>query len=197
MSEQVTVYVRAGDPASEAALRHLAQRGIEPRVRDVVTDPSASAVLLSRVGRVAVPTFQIGDRLLVGFDPVQLARFLPRDEADQTRVSFGAAVRTVTPAIAGERGLPASFGVEVGQVRDGSPAAEAGVRPGDVITAIGAYTLTGGDTQFRTAVGARRPGDTMTITVWRGGETEAREVRFPEVEEDQPAPSPDESVRPA
>ena len=74
-------------------------------------------------------------------------------------MSFGAGVRTVTPAIAAAHGLPAAYGVEVGPVRDGSPAAVAGVRSGDVITAIGAYTLTGGEAQFRTAVAARHPGD--------------------------------------
>ena len=159
MSDQVTVYVRGGDPACAAALQYLAQRGVEHRVRDILTDPSASAILLGRVGRVTVPAFQIGERLILGFDPVQLARFLPRPEGDSgPSVSFGAGVRTVTPAIAAAHGLPAAYGVEVGPVRDGSPAAVAGVRSGDLITAIGAYTLTGGEAQFRTAVAARHPG---------------------------------------
>ena len=38
-------------------------------------------------------------------------------------VSFGAAVRGVTPEIARAHGLPAAYGVEVGGVRPGSPAA--------------------------------------------------------------------------
>ena len=62
MSEQVTVYVRAGDPTCAAALQYLSQRGVEHRVRDILTDPSASAILLARLGRVTVPAFQIGDR---------------------------------------------------------------------------------------------------------------------------------------
>lgn len=187
MGEPVTVFVRAGDPTCAAALQYLAQRGVEHRVRDILTDPSASAILLGRLGKVTVPAFQIGDRLIVGFDPVQLSRYLPRPETERgPGVSFGAGVRSVTAAIATQRGLPAVYGVEVGPVRDGSPAAIAGVRPGDVITAIGAYTLTGGEAQFRTAVAARHPGDSMAITVWRAGTSEELAVQFP-IAEPEPA----------
>jgi glutaredoxin len=189
MKEQVTVYVRSGDPACAAALQYLAQRGVEHRVRDILTDPSASAILLGRVGRVSVPAFQIGERMIVGFDPVQLSRYLPRSEGEGgPGVSFGAGVRTVTAAIAAARGLPAPYGVEVGPVRDRSPADVAGVRSGDVITAIGAYTLTGGEAQFRTAVAARHPGDSMAITVWRDGASHELAVQFPSAETEPAAP---------
>jgi glutaredoxin len=187
MSE-VTVFVRAGDPQSDALLRYLDQRGLEYTTRDVTADPSATAILFGRLGRVAVPALTIGDRMIVGFDPLQLSRFLPRPEAEGPGVSFGAAVRSVTLDIAREHGLVAAFGVEVGSVREGSPAATAGVRSGDVITAIGAYTLTGGAGQFRTAIAARRPGDTMALSVWREGAPLEMSVAFPrEPSEERPA----------
>ncbi len=94
-------------------------------------------------------------------------------------VSFGAAVRGVTPDIARQHGLPAAYGVEVGSVRPGSPAEAAGVQPGDVIVGIGPYTLHGGAEQFRTAVAARQPGDAMAITVWRDGDQFETTVAFP------------------
>jgi S1-C subfamily serine protease len=53
------------------------------------------------------------------------------------------------------------------------------VHSGDVITAIGAYTLTGGEAQFRTAVAARHPGDSMAITVWRDGASQDLAIQFP------------------
>jgi S1-C subfamily serine protease len=96
-------------------------------------------------------------------------------------------VRAVTPEIARAHGLPAAYGVEVGGVRPGSPAEAAGVRPGDVIVGIGAYTLHGGAEQFRTAVAARRPGDVMLITVWRDGEQLPLEVVFPREAPEPPA----------
>ena len=179
MLEQVTVFVRAGDPTCDATLRYLDQRGVEYTKRDVLTDPSATAILFGRLGRVTVPVVQVGERLLVGHDPVQLARFLPRDEPEGPGVAFGAAVRGVTAEIATAKGLPAVYGVEVGSVREGSPAAEAGIVAGDLITAIGAYTLHGGAEQFRRAVAARRPGDSMALTIWRDGESREVAVAFP------------------
>ncbi|HYL70326.1 MAG TPA: PDZ domain-containing protein [Candidatus Dormibacteraeota bacterium] len=179
MADAVTVFVRAGDPASEATMRYLDQRSVAYTKRDVLTDPSATAILFGRLGRVSVPVVQIGERLLVGHDPVQLARFLPRDEAAEPAVSFGAAVRGVTPEVAAAKGLPSAFGVEVGSVKEGSPAAAAGIEPGDVITAIGAYTIHGGADQFRSAVALRRPGDTMALTIWRDGASRDVAVAFP------------------
>ncbi len=169
MADDPTVFIRRGDPQCEALLRYLDQRNLTYTTRDVTSDPSATAILFGRLGRVAVPALLIGERLIVGFDPVQLSRYLPRSADDGPGVSFGAAVRDVTIDIARAHGLPAAFGVEVGTVREGSPAALAGVRRGDVITAVGAYTITGGAAQFGMAVSARRPGDTMTFTVWRDG----------------------------
>jgi len=179
VADQITVYVKSGDPASEAVRRYLDSRGLTYTVRDVLTDPSATAILFGRLGRVITPVVQVGERLLVGGDPVELARFLPRPESDEPGVSFGASVRGVTADIAAEKSLPAPYGVEVGQVKPESPAEEAGIRPGDVITGIGAYTLNGGADQFRRAVASRHPGDSMTVTVWRDGESLDAVVAFP------------------
>ena len=179
MSDAVTVFVRPGDPASEATLRYLDQRGVKYTKRDVLSDPSATAILFGRLGRVVVPVVQVGERLLVGHDPVQLARFLPREDSEDQHVSFGASVRTVTSEIAGAKHLPATYGVEVGQVKPGSPAEAAGILPGDVITGIGPYTVNGGADQFRRAVALRQPGDTMMLTLWREGDVSEVAVAFP------------------
>jgi glutaredoxin len=187
MAEAITVFIRRGDPQCEALLQYLDQRAVTYTTRDVTTDPSASAVLFGRLGRVAVPAMLIGERMIVGFDPVQLARYLPRADDEGPGVSFGAAVRSVTVDVARAHGLAATFGVEVGPVHEGSPAATAGVVPGDVITAVGSYTLVGGADQFRTAVSARRPGDTMVITVWRDGGPVELAVEFPRQTAEEPA----------
>jgi glutaredoxin len=179
VSDTVTVFVRPGDPASEATLRYLDQRGVAYTKRDVLSDPSATAILFGRLGKVVVPVVQVGERLLVGHDPVQLARFLPRPESEEQHVAFGASVRTVTDEIATAKGLPATYGVEVGQVKPGSPAEAAGIQGGDVITGIGPYTVNGGADQFRRAVSLRQPGDTMMLTLWRDGDISEVAVVFP------------------
>ena len=190
MADPITVFVKAGDPASEQTLRYLDQRGLAYTRRDVLTDPSATAILFGRLGRVTVPVVQIGDRLLVGHDPVQLARFLPREDADEPGVAFGAAVRGVTAEIAAEKRLPSAYGVEVGSVKEGSPAAAAGIRAGDVITTIGPYTINGGADQFRRAVALRRPGDSMALALWRDGEPVDVVVSFPAAPQPEEQPSP-------
>ena len=194
MSDAVTVFVRAGDPASDAIVRYLDQRGIAYTKRDVLSDPSATAILFGRLGRVVVPVVQVGDRMLVGNDPVQLARFLPRQGGDEQHVSFGASVRTVTSEIAAAKQLPAAYGVEVGQVKPGSPAEAAGILPGDVITGIGPYTVNGGADQFRRAVSLRQPGDTMMLTIWREGDISEVAVAFPV---ETPAEVPAQEAPPA
>jgi hypothetical protein len=187
VSDAVTVFIRPGDPASEATLRYLDQRGVKYTKRDVLSDPSATALLFGRLGRVVVPVVQVGERLLVGHDPVQLARFLPREDSEDQHVSFGASVRTVTSEIATAKQLPATYGVEVGQVKPGSPAEAAGILPGDVITGIGPYTVNGGADQFRRAVALRQPGDTMMLTIWREGDVSEAAVAFPVEASPEPA----------
>jgi glutaredoxin len=178
VSDAVTLFVRPGDATCDAAQRYLAEKKVAYTTRDITKDPSASAVLFGKLGKIVVPTFLIGDRMIVGFDPMQLLRYLPKDESQEEHVALGAAVRTLTSDVAAASGLNVKFGVEVGDVKGDSPAEHAGIRKGDIITAIGAYTLTGGAQQFRTAIDAKRPGDTMTLTVWRRGEEVTVEVTF-------------------
>ena len=175
----ITVFVSIGDPTSAALLKYLSDRGVEHTVLDVA-DPEVSSFLMQSLGRVTAPITQIGDKMLLGFDPLAIAKYLPPLVSETPDgVAFGAAVRTVTPAIATAAGLAAAFGVEVGPVKADSPAEVAGIQSGDVISEIGAYTITGGREQFVTAVSARRPGDTMALTVWRGGEARPVSVEFP------------------
>ena len=63
-----------------------------------------------------------------------------------------------------------SGGAAVGTVRSGTPAARAGLRRGDVITAVGGTRISSvGDLQ--SAIDARKPGDTVTVTFRRNGAT--------------------------
>src|SRR5437660_4700044 len=79
----ITVYVRPGDPQCAAVLQYLQQRGLAHTTRDVLSDPSASAVLFGRLGKVVVPVLQVGERLLVGYAPVPLPRSLPATREEE------------------------------------------------------------------------------------------------------------------
>ncbi len=59
-------------------------------------------------------------------------------------------------------------GAQIGQVVSGSPADKAGLKAGDVITAVDGNAVYGAD-DVTAAVGSHTPGDTVTLTITRGG----------------------------
>jgi glutaredoxin len=65
--KKVLLFTMEGSADGEAALAFLQARGAAVDVRDVGRDPAASLELLSRVGRIGVPTVVIEDRAFVGF----------------------------------------------------------------------------------------------------------------------------------
>ncbi len=71
----------------------------------------------------------------------------------------------------------AEKGVLVEQVFRNSPAAEAGIRPGDFITAAGGGVI-GTVHDLRNRIFAASPGDRVTVEARRGGRTERFEVRL-------------------
>ena len=66
-------------------------------------------------------------------------------------------------------------GLVIRRVAEDSPAAEAGLQEGDVITAIGGEPL-GAPQDLVDAVAAREPGDRLTLTVYDPGDEEESEV---------------------
>ena len=84
------------------------------------------------------------------------------------RPSLGIAVQTVTRELAAQLGLPAQQGVLVSGVEDGSPAASAGVQPGDVIAEIDKKPVQSVDDLERELAGVR-PGAPVLFFVHRNG----------------------------
>ena len=107
---------------------------------------------------------------------------------------LGVGVRTVS-AEGQQYGVPA--GAYVATVEEGGPAAQAGVQVGDVITALNGDAVT--TQQELTSLKSRyQPGDTVTLTVDRDGESLELDVVLgttPE-EDSQPAVQPSASVQP-
>ena len=62
------------------------------------------------------------------------------------------------------------LGAHIAQVNPGTPAATAGLKTGDVVTAVGDKTISSGD-ELRAAVEAHNPGDSLDLTVVRNGNT--------------------------
>ena len=115
---------------------------------DVITEWDGRAVTKSEELPRLVAETPVGREVAVTVlregKPVRLtARVAKLDEPDQRVASetgekgkLGVAVEPVTPAIARELGLKEARGLVVKRVEDGSPAGNAGIRPGDVILEV-------------------------------------------------------------
>lgn len=91
-------------------------------------------------------------------------------------------------------GLDEAQGIVVSEVQSGTPAAEAGLREGDVIK-----TLNGKDvenyTKFRTSIATRKPGTEIELGIIRDGESMNLNVTLGELPDEQTASSMQEPDR--
>ncbi|MEU0528995.1 S1C family serine protease [Amycolatopsis tolypomycina] len=82
---------------------------------------------------------------------------------------LGVSLGTLTPAIRDRLGVHVDQGALVLAVDPNGPADQAGLRPGDVITAFAGRPVTGVDDML-TALRSHDPGGQTTITIVRGGD---------------------------
>jgi 2-alkenal reductase len=99
---------------------------------------------------------------------------------------LGVSYLPIDGSIAAELNLPVQSGALIQSSRQGQPAvqpgtaaARAGLREGDIITAIDGTTLDG-DTSLRQLLLQHRPGDTITLTVLRDGKESSVKVTLGE-----------------
>jgi S1-C subfamily serine protease len=97
---------------------------------------------------------------------INTAKRIAQQLIAQGRVTYaylGVGTVTNTPALAAQYGLPNVPGVAVGAVAPGSPAAQAGLARGDVLTAIGATTLHS-SSDVQQALTTLKPGDQVRVS---------------------------------
>lgn len=92
-----------------------------------------------------------------------------------THAYIGVSVQTVTAHNARLAGLSVNQGAYVLQVTDGSPAAEAGLQKGDVITKIDDEDITSADALIL-AIRAHETGDSVKVTYVRDGKEQTAQV---------------------
>jgi putative serine protease PepD len=71
----------------------------------------------------------------------------------------------------------ASGGARISQVRPGTPATTAGLRAGDVVTAVAGKSIASAS-ELRAAINAHRPGDSVSLTYTRGGKSHTVSVKL-------------------
>ena len=111
-----------------------------------------------------------GGNVGIGFAiPSNMARDLTSqliNVGEVRRGSLGISAQALTPELARVFGVASGFGVVVGRVEPGSPAQSAGLRSGDVITAIDGYKVR--DLQgLRNRVGLVRIGQQIKLDIIR------------------------------
>jgi serine protease Do len=95
------------------------------------------------------------------------------------RGEIGVSTQTITPLMAEALGLTIDAGVVLSDVTPGSPAARAGLEPGDIVLSLDGKPMENGR-QFRINVYTRGVGEQVAVEVRRGART--LNVRVPVVE---------------
>ena len=161
---------------------------------DVAVNPGNSGgPLINLQGEAVGINSQIVSRS-GGFMGISLA--IPIDEAMRvveqlkttgrvTRGRIGVQIGEVGKDVAEAIGLPRAEGALVSAVESGSPADEAGVLPGDVITRFDGHDITRWSDLPR-IVGETRPGTKAAMEVWRKGKTIRLSTEVGELETSQP-----------
>jgi serine protease Do len=141
-----------------------------------------------------------GGSVGIGFAiPSNVAKKIVAQLRDHGRVNrgwLGVAMQPLTPALAKAVGLPESHGVLVDTVTDGSPAAQAGLHQGDVITAFGGKPITN-SRDLAMAVADTPAGRTATVAVWRDNRSRSLQVTIRAQEQTRVASAaPDAGTKP-
>jgi len=120
-------------------------------------------------------------------------QLLEYGEVQRGRVGIG--IQDVLPGLSDALGLGVDRGALVSEVEPGSPAEEAGIQVGDVITAVNGEEVATAS-QLRNAIGLVRLGETVTLAIVRDGQQMEVDVQVGPAEESAALPQPDSDEQP-
>ncbi len=120
-----------------------------------------------------------GGSVGIGFDiPASTAKLIVaqlKDKGSVTRSYIGVQVQPVTQDIANSLGMKTASGALVAETQPDTPAAKAGVKAGDVITAVNGNAVKDSRTLAR-EISVMAPGSSAKLDVLRNGETKTIDV---------------------
>jgi serine protease Do len=165
-----------------------AQTGQPRTIRNLIQTDAAinpgnsGGALVDSLGQViGINTAVAGSAEGIGFAiPIEIAKPIMRQALAGEKLSrpyLGIVYTTVTPTVMRQASLPIDYGAWVSGANDGSPAVvpgapadKAGVKSGDIITAIGGQRLDAAHSLEDVLV-RHGPGDEVTLSVLRAGAT--------------------------
>ncbi len=147
---------------------------------------SAGGELIGINSQILSPS---GGNIGIGFAiPSNMARTVVEQLISKGKVrrgQLGVNVQAVTADIAASLGMKEARGVIVSNVQEGSAAARAGIKRGDVITSINGNPVNEPNT-LRNTVAATAPGTEVALTIMREGREQELRVTLGELESDAP-----------
>ncbi len=156
---------------------------------DVAVNPGNSGgPLIDLAGQVVGVNSQIvsqsggfmGISLAIPIDEVMRVVEQLKAHGKVTRGRIGVQIGPVSDEVGKAIGLSKAEGAMVSNVEQGGPAAEAGIRSGDVITKFDGKSITH-MTDLPRIVGATKPGKRVPMEVWRKGKTVTLQVKVGEM----------------
>jgi serine protease Do len=128
-----------------------------------------------------------GGSVGIGFAiPSNLAKPIIAELKEQGRVDrgwLGVSIQELTPDLMQGMGLNSDEGALIAAVEDGSPAAKAGLQPGDVVLRFGERDITSPRDLSR-VVAEAASGATVPVRIWRDGTQRTVDVTVAEMQED-------------
>jgi serine protease Do len=135
-----------------------------------------------------------GGSVGIGFDiPAETAKLVVaqlKDKGYITRGWLGVQVQPVTADIADSLGMKQAKGALVDNPQDGSPAAKAGIEPGDVITAVNGAAVKDSRGLAR-RISMMTPGTSVKLDILHKGEAKAMTLTLGEMPNDRQANAQD------
>jgi len=182
--------------------RALPDEGYVPFIQtDVAVNPGNSGgPLFNMAGEVVGINSQIysrtGGYMGVSFAiPIDVAMSVEqqlRTHGTVTRGRIGVTIQEVNQSLADSFGLPTLEGALVSSVDPGGPAADAGLKAGDVILAFDGKSIHD-STELPAQVAATKPGTKATLEVWRQGSRAEMVVKVGELKGTETVASTSES----
>ena len=140
-----------------------------------------------------------GGSVGIGFDiPADTAKMVVaqlKEKGHVTRGWLGVQIQPVTSDIADSMGLKKAAGAMVDEPQSGSPAAKAGIKSGDVITAVNGVQVKDARELART-IGMMAPDTSIKLDVVRDGEPRSITATLAEVPNEQQAKTDNDSAQP-